>query len=258
MFSAVEAVIHRIVDASEETDFVILDFKRVTHIEQSATVLFLDLFRSFQERGKQIVFVHAQDHSKFVRSLEEGLAAEEKGWTLRTFPDLDGGLEWCEGQILARQDPGSSHPKPIALAGHDVCKGLDPEALACLERFLERRRFDPGEVIIRRGEPAREFYLLMNGQVRVTLDLPNGQIMRLTTRSPGMTFGELAIVDRASTRTADVLADNAVDCYALTIDAFDELGKVRPDIKMTLLENLLRNVAQMVARMSQEAAMLSC
>jgi glutaminase len=97
----------------------------------------------------------------------------------------------------------------------------------------------------------------MNGQVRVTLDLPNGQVTRLSTRSPGMTFGELAIVDRSSARTADVRADTAVDCYALTIDAFDGLGKTHPYIKMTLLENLLRNVSQMVARTSQEVATLS-
>jgi len=257
MFSAVEAVIRKIVDASEETDFVILDFKRVTHIEQSAAVLLLDLFESFQERGKQIVFVHAQDHSEFLRSFEEGLAAAERGWTLRTFPDLDGALELCEGQILACHDPTSSESKPIALAEHDVCKGLDPAALVRLEQLLERRTFGPGEIIIRKGEPAREFYLLMNGQVRVTLDLPNGQVTRLSTRSPGMTFGELAIVDRSSARTADVRADTAVDCYALTIDAFDGLGKTHPDIKMTLLENLLRNVSQMVARTSQEVATLS-
>ncbi len=257
MFSAIESVIRRMVDAIEKIDFVILDFKRVTHIEQSAAVLLLDLFDSFQERGKQIVFVNAQDHSKFLRSFEEGLTAAERGWVLRQFSDLDGGLEWCENQILALHDPASSESRPIALAEHDLCKGLDPAALAYLEQILERRSFDPGEVIIRRGEPAREFYLLMSGQVSVTLDLPNGQVTRLSTRSPGMTFGELAIVDRASARTADVHADEAIDCYALTMDAFDELGKTHPEIKMTLLENLLRNVSQMVARMSQEVATLS-
>jgi hypothetical protein len=57
----------------------------------------------------------------------------------------------------------------------------------------------------------------MSGEVSVRVDLPNGQIKRLSTLSPGMAFGEIAVINR-SVRSADVHAgkpQNATCCQRL-------------------------------------------
>jgi glutaminase len=92
--------------------------------------------------------------------------------------------------------------------------------------------------------------------VSVTIDLPTGQLKRFSTLSAGMAFGELAIVDR-SARSADVRADSNIECYAVSMQVFDELGRTHPRIKMTMLQNLLRNVSRMVTRLNQEVATLA-
>jgi glutaminase len=58
-------------------------------------------------------------------------------------------------------------------------------------------------------------------------------------------------------RSADVRADSAVDCLVLAHDAFERLGRDAPDAKITLLENMLRNAAGTVNRLTREVAALS-
>jgi CRP-like cAMP-binding protein len=71
-----------------------------------------------------------------------------------------------------------------------------------------------------------------------------------------MTFGELAVVSDAP-RSADVRADRLVETYAITTDAFRRLGQSRPDIKLVLLENLLRSASHTATRLTNEIAALS-
>jgi hypothetical protein len=58
-------------------------------------------------------------------------------------------------------------------------------------------------------------------------------------------------------RSADVSADSNIECYAISLALFDALGTTHPRIKMTILENLLRNVSRMVTRLNQEVAALA-
>jgi glutaminase len=257
VFSTVEVTVRRIVDASDSLDIAVIDFKRVTNIEESSAQILLELIKTLGICGKHLLLVSLQHrHSKFVRFLQEQLTNDdqERTW-LRIFPDMDIALEWCENRLISdRRLDDSSHE--VTLAEHDLCRGLAPEAVAFLETLLESRRYDPGDLIVRKGEPADEIYLLMSGEVSVRVDLPNGQIKRLSTLSPGMAFGEIAVISR-SVRSADVHADKHVECYLLSTSAFDELGESNPIIKMTLLQNLLRNFYRMLTMVEREVTTLS-
>ncbi len=257
VFSTVEVTVRRIVDVSDSLDIAVIDFKRVTNIEESSAQILLELIKTLGICGKHLLLVSLQHrHSKFVRFLQEQLTNDdqERTW-LRIFPDMDIALEWCENRLISEQRlDDSSHE--VTLAEHDLCRGLTPEAVAFLETLLKKRRYEPGELIVRKGEPADEIYLLMSGEVSVRVDLPNGQIKRLSTLSPGMAFGEIAVISR-SVRSADVHADKHVECYLLSTSAFDELGESNPIIKMTLLQNLLRNFYRMLTMVEREVTTLS-
>jgi len=220
------------------------------------TPLFVQLQADLGAAWRHIVFVGLQRHSRFARALEEGLAMAEHPAPPRAFPDLDKALEWCEDQLLPEKKLGHGGDVTVALADHATCKGLTKDEISVLESQTELRSFSDGTFIIRRGDEADGFYLLMRGEVSVTVDLPNGQQKRFSTLSAGMAFGELAVVDR-SPRSADVRADSDVECRAVSIAQFNALGQTHPRIKMTILENLLRNVSRMVNRLNQEVAKLA-
>jgi glutaminase len=255
VFSAAEVVARRIVHAGDTLKFAIVDLSGVAHIDPSVTPLFLQLQLDLGAAWRQVLFVGLHRHPRFGRALEEGLAMADRPVHLRSFPDLDPAMEWCEERLL-KEAGAAVADESVSLEEHGVCLGLSADEFAFLSERAEHRRYKAGELIIRKGDVADGFYLLTKGEVSVTIDLPTGQLKRFSTLSAGMSFGELAVVDR-SPRSADVRADREVECYAISIALFDEMGESAPRIKMTMLQNLLRNVSRMVARLNQEVATLA-
>jgi glutaminase len=253
---AVEVVIRSIVDKSDAIDLAVIDLQRVTGAGEPAARMFLDLLRSFHDGGKQLVLVADELPSRFLRVVEEENAAMDRPVDLVKFADLDAALEWCEDRVLERAGPSIAPLAGIELGDHELCRGIDARGLRQLREVLERRRFSEGETIVRKGDPASEMFLLMSGEVSVVLALGSEKPRRLATVSPGMTFGELALLDRAP-RSADVRADQAVECYALSAAAFQGLGETHPELKIRLLENLLRGTYQMVSALNVEVAALA-
>ena len=253
-FAAIEAAIRQILDDSGRVEIAILDLKRVTRVAGGAGALLLGLLNELALHGKRLVLVNAQRHPSLIRLLEERLPPEEH-WKLVAFRDLDPALEWAEDQLLGAGEwvePAEALP----LAAHPICRGLSPEQLERFEKLLEPMGFEAGELIVKKGDPADRIYFLTAGEVSVVTELANGELKRLSTLSRGMTFGELAALSRAP-RSADVRADEAVACFGLPMAAFERLGEARPDIKLVLLENLLANTCQTIARLTLEVATLA-
>jgi glutaminase len=256
VFAVLEVVVRRVLDALPTLRYAILDFGRVTSIDPSGPAMLCSLVSDFADRGRRILFVSAEKHPRFLRGLEERLLSVERSVNPLAYPERDAALEWCENRLLAEARPASRSSAAIPLVAHGLCHGLSPEEVDCLEAMLERRSFASGEIIIRRGEPADKLYLLVAGEVSVVIMRHDERPVRLSTLSPGMSFGELAVVDRTF-RSADVRADGPVECYALSMDVFDELTDTHAVIKMRLLENLLRNVSQMLTRLNKQMVALA-
>ena len=254
-FATVEVVVRRVVADSGRTEVALLDVERVARIDGAAGRMLLDLCVSAWSRDKLVVFVGAQRHPTVLRAVEEALTRQGAPPGGFNFVELDAALEWCEKRILQRH-PGCAPAAPrVTLADQEVCRGLDAAALAALEPLLDRRRFSAGEFIMRTGESADGMYLLVEGQVSVVMTLANGQLRRLATLTPGMAFGELAMVTRAH-RSADLRADQPVDCFVLSTDAFDRLGREHPAVKVTLLENMLCKAHETVAYLNRQVTAL--
>jgi hypothetical protein len=64
-------------------------------------------------------------------------------------------------------------------------------------------------------------------------------------------------VIRRSPRSAEVRADTDVELLVLSRAAFASLDHTDPALRITLLENLLRHVAQMVALLDREVATMA-
>jgi glutaminase len=105
--------------------------------------------------------------------------------------------------------------------------------------------------VVRKGEPADELFLLVHGALSVLSDRADGRVRRLATLSPGMGFGEPSMLE-GSTRTAFVRADRASACWVLKRASFDALGAGYPELKIRLLENLLRSATRTMGRLSVE------
>jgi glutaminase len=133
---------------------------------------------------------------------------------------------------------------------------LSPADLAVVQPLLQRQRFQRGEAIVRFGAPAGELFFLARGKVSVTVPLSNGAQKRLATFSPGMAFGEMALLDRAP-RSAAVTADTEVECDLLKLEDFERLGQSHPHIQIVLLRNLARGLTRKLRKANRECSVFN-
>ncbi len=252
-FATVERVVREIIDSGAALDFAVLDFKRVAHVDGPATRMLAALTQCCAAEGRHLVFTRVR-RGDLLASF--GAELDPRAADSVSFqPQLDLGLEWCERQLLDRYSVRRSEAGLGGLLEHRLCAGVSPADVALLERIVERREFEPGALIVHRGDPADALYFLVKGDVSVVVDLPKGGYKRLSTLTPGMGFGESALI-AGGVRSADVRADSAVECYALTASAFGKLERDRPRLMIGLLMNLLRSGNETSARLTAEVAAL--
>ncbi|MFO1488988.1 MAG: glutaminase A [Verrucomicrobiota bacterium] len=235
-FSSAEAVVHDVINHVATLDYLILDFKRVLTLNESACRLFHDLLMKLVGVGKTVLFTHA-DHLALLRRymrVKLGARYEE---LFRSIEDNDLALEWCENRLIESTLPGREANAPARIEHYDLLAALNPEELAVISALLKRRVYQQSEIIINAGDEPNELFFLSRGAVSVLIPVDSGAPRRLATFSAGMVFGEMAVIDRAP-RSAKIVADTEVDCDLLSLDDFEKLSTTHPGIKIKLLENL--------------------
>lgn len=99
--------------------------------------------------------------------------------------------------------------------------GLDPAILPALG--LTARTVMPGAALVRAGDTGREAFLLVEGKLRVSIDIAGAGEEALAILRPGEIVGEMPLVDDAP-RSADVYAHGGpAVVYVLTRDVFQGL-----------------------------------
>ena len=86
-----------------------------------------------------------------------------------------------------------------------------------------------GHVLTREGRPGREFFVLVNGTVRVTR---KGR--KISDLGPGDWFGEIALLTDAP-RTATITATSPVDVLVITHRGFKRVVETMPSIALKVL-----------------------
>jgi glutaminase len=244
VFAAMEAVVRGVVERSEGVEIEVLDLTEVTELDRAGGGLLIGLADSMAASGGTLAIV-APD-----LSLLDGLPAER----LRVFSDLDRASEWCEEQLIAAHGFAAGPAVPVALGEHRLARGLDPAQLAALAEVLVPRSFTAGERIFAAGDPADAGFLLLTGEVTLEIAL-EGSSRRLSTLTPGHSFGEFAFAD-AGARPVSARAETDGECLILTVEAFATLGAVAPSLQAALLRNLLGGYYEIIGRTTREVGSL--
>lgn len=128
-------------------------------------------------------------------------------------------------------DLASRAKRTVIIADGEIVNQYVAEALATLDldqltlvsaRFATQR-FNPGQIVVRQGDPADFFYVITQGAADVYLERPNSAPIFVSQLRPGNYFGEIAVL-RGGVRTASVRAAmDGVEVMALTRDDFGQL-----------------------------------
>ncbi len=95
---------------------------------------------------------------------------------------------------------------------------LEDDELTRVAEICKEQQFKSGKTIFKEGEPGNRLYLVAEGEVRISRQVPGSGEEALTVLKPGACFGEMAVFDR-SERSTDAIANT--DCRLVTITRSD-------------------------------------
>jgi NADH dehydrogenase len=87
---------------------------------------------------------------------------------------------------------------------------------------ISRAHYEAGEIIYRQGELARNFYIILSGQVEVFRQ-ENGEVKSVATLGPGEYFGEMSLL-REVRHTASVRALTPLNLLVMSGSDFTALA----------------------------------
>jgi CRP/FNR family cyclic AMP-dependent transcriptional regulator len=141
-----------------------------------------------------------------------------------------------------------------ALRRVPLFSSLGREQVAEIARVARRHRYERDDVIFYQGDPGDTFYVLLSGQVKVSVSSAEGQEAILVMLDTGDSFGEFALLDEQP-RSATIQATRPTEVLALRKEEFHRIIRQSPEIALGLLRVMtkrLRDTDQLV----QDAAFL--
>jgi CRP/FNR family transcriptional regulator, cyclic AMP receptor protein len=133
------------------------------------------------------------------------------------------------------------------LRGIQLFSGLKPPALELISRIATQEDHPRGFKIFRHGEPGDKLYLILEGKVRISRDVPGMGEEALAVLGPGQVFGEMALLDE-SPRSADAVVHDSCKLLAIPRDGFDDLlflnKELAYEVLWTIVEMLLERLRE--------------
>ena len=111
---------------------------------------------------------------------------------------------------------------------------VPPEDVRALLSISRRRSFAKGEVVFHRDDPGDSLHLIVKGSFAIRIMTPVGDTVTVAVRGPGDNFGEMALADPDSRRSATVAALQPSVTMAIYYGAFDRLRAQHPQINRVL------------------------
>ena len=212
---------------------VIVDFRRVSQIDLSGARRILQAATRCWQTGAYLAFAEVRPGSSLL-AFDDALGPQARCRPDRVFSTVTEALAGAERAVLAahgREGIGASLP------ADDVLKRLGfpkDEAAALLEQS-PRLVFQAGSAIVRRGERADGLFILLEGEVEVSLPAEGSGIRaRLATLTAGTLFGEMALLSGA-VRSADVVAVTDVTCLGVDAASIAQFRRSSPEVAYYLM-----------------------
>ncbi len=121
VFATAEYVVRELTECAG-LECLVLDFRYVVSINESAGHLFHDILCNLHAAGCIVLFTGLGNNSPLRRLIRTRLGDRSED-LFRTFDELDGALQWCEDRLLARIMP-SIPDTSIAVTRYELLNGL--------------------------------------------------------------------------------------------------------------------------------------
>ena len=140
----------------------------------------------------------------------------------------------------------SSEPRTV-LGRSSVFSGLDPRQLDALATLAVRARYQPRQVVLRKGDPALQIYVILAGRLKAITAGGDGKQAALSIMGPGEVFGEVAVLD-GEPRSATISALEPCELLLIQRNDFFYFLERTPGAAIELLKVLARRLRRLSDR----------
>lgn len=127
------------------------------------------------------------------------------------------------------------------LLRNSIFANLQGEHLSLVSSLLTVEEFEPGEIIFHQGTKGFTLYIIVEGEVQISVATRTGQSVPIERAGRGRFFGEFALLD-GQERSATVTAITSTRTLRLSKSGFDKLSASRPEIYRHVAVELARRL----------------
>jgi CRP/FNR family transcriptional regulator, cyclic AMP receptor protein len=138
----------------------------------------------------------------------------------------------------------------------ELFAGLKPPALELIGKVANEESHPLGTMIFQHGDAGDKLYLILEGKIRISRNVPGMGEEALAVLGPGQVFGEMALLDE-SPRSADARVHER--CRLLTIpkDGFDDLLFLHKDLAYEVLWSIVRMLVRRLRETTDKLTFLT-
>jgi CRP-like cAMP-binding protein len=120
-----------------------------------------------------------------------------------------------------------------------IFQDLDEGELARVVEVCREQKFAVGQYVFKEGEPGNRLFIIAEGEVRISRNIPGAGEEALAILKAGAVFGEMAIFDR-SERSTDAIANTTCTLITISRSDFELLLDFNRDLAYKLLWSVVR------------------
>jgi anti-anti-sigma regulatory factor len=238
-FGNVERLGREVEELRPRPSHLILDFTQVTTLDATAAVKLAQISRALAREGVTPILAAISQGNTHGTAL---LAHDAPGTRQHWAEDVDRALEQAECELLAAAGRPLEHA-PLPLGASDLLRGLGDADVERVRAAMQARPLRAGERLFAQGDPGNELFVLTEGSLSIVRRDSDGHaVQRFLSFSPGMMFGEVALLD-GSGRSADAIADTDALVYSLSSEGLAELERSAPHVVVRLYRNIAAHLS---------------
>lgn len=135
-------------------------------------------------------------------------------------------------------------------------QGLTKQALELISRVANEESHALGTKIFQHGDPGDKLYIILEGKVRISREVPGMGEEALAVLGSGSVFGEMSLLDEAP-RSADARVHERCRLLTVSKDAFEDLLFLHKDLAYEVLWSVIRMLTQRLRETNDKLTFLT-
>ena len=147
------------------------------------------------------------------------------------------------GVIMETLPTRSTMERILFLRRVPLFADLSPDELKQVALVTSELSFSPSEILARQGEAGDEMYIILEGEIEVSVDGTAGNREVLARRGPGEVVGEMSIISREP-RMASLIAASELRILRIAQKEFEGILRERPQTGLAVMRVLIKRLKE--------------